>query len=262
MSIKRHPWRRLRMWFMAGVCASLLCACAGSNSLELGGGVGAQSVDRAASQNDPQSVRLRQVKRLPAPPNTSEGSDQLIAESDVLEIDVYEVDQLDREAQVDSRGQISVPLLGTIKVAGLTARQLEDKLERSYGSNYLQKPDVTVSVKDSIGSRVTVDGEVRRAGSIKVGSKTTLLKVVADSGGFSEIADPSKVYVYRQIGPERLVAQYDVTRIRAARRSDPRIYGGDFVMVFSSDTKVAMKNLREALGLATGVARSSVVPGL
>ncbi len=243
-------------------CASLLGACAGSNSLELGGGAQEKSVSTAQPQADSQSVRLRQVDRLPAPPNTSEGSDQLIAESDVLEIDVYEVDQLDREAQVDSRGQISVPLLGTIKVAGLTARQLEDKLEKSYGSNYLQKPDVTVSVKDSIGSRVTVDGEVRNAGSIKVGSKTTLMKIVANAGGFSEIADPSKVYVYRQIGAERLVAQYDVTRIRAARQSDPRIYGGDFVMVFSSDTKVAAKNLREALGLATGVARSSIVPGL
>ncbi len=103
MSIKRHPWRRLHMWTMAGVCAGLLCACAGSNSLELGAGERAQSADRA-SQDDAQSVRLRQVERLPAPQNTSDGSDQLIAESDVLEIDVYEVDQLDREAQVDSRG--------------------------------------------------------------------------------------------------------------------------------------------------------------
>ncbi len=127
MSIKRPPWRRLRMWTMAGVCASLLGACSGSNSLELGGSEQARSADQA-SQDDAQSVRLRQVKRLPAPKNTSNGSDQLIAESDVLEIDVYEVDQLDRQVQVDSRGQISVHLLGTIKVAGLTARQLEDKL--------------------------------------------------------------------------------------------------------------------------------------
>lgn len=262
MSINHHPWRQLRMWLVAGACAGLLSACSGSNSLELGGNERARSTDNAANQDDAQSVRLRQVKRLPAPPNTSEGSDQLIAESDVLDIDVYEVDQLDREAQVDSRGQISVPLLGTIKVAGLTARQLETKLERSYGSNYLQKPNVTVSVKDSIASRVTIDGEVRRAGSIKVGSKTTLLQVVANAGGFSEIADPSKVYVYRQIGSERLVANYDVMAIRAARQSDPRIYGGDFVMIFSSDTKIAAKNLREALGLATGVAQSATLPGL
>lgn len=260
---------------MACACAVVLSACAGSNSLELGGNVepagtgagtsataGAGTSASTGASASAQSVPLRQVKSLPAPLNTSQGSDQLIAASDVLLVEVFDAEPPNMEVQVDSRGRIRLRDVGVVQAAGQTPRQLEAKLKRLYEGCCYRNPDVSVGVKQSIASQVTVDGEVRQPRSFQVGSNTTLSKIFAPAGGFTEIADPSKVFVYRQIGSERLVAQYDVKAIRAARRSDPRIYGGDFVMVFSSDTQVAMRNLREALGLATSAARAPFVPGL
>ena len=263
MSIKGHPPLNQCRLLALAACAGLLGACAGSNSLDLGGNVEpASSTTSQSVEQDPQSISLRQVKTLPAPLNTSGGSDQLISANDVLTIEVFDADPPSVEAQLDSRGRIRLRDVGIVKAAGSTARALEKKLERLYSACCYRNPDVSVTIKDSIASKVKVDGEVARPGSFTIGTGTTLSKVFADAGGFTEIADPSKVYVYRQIGRERLVAKYDVKAIRAARRSDPRIYGGDFVMVFSSDTKVAAKNLREALGLAAGATRAATIPGL
>ena len=65
------------------------------------------------------------------------------------------------------------------------------------------------------------------------------------------VADATKVYVYRNQGSQKLVANYNVDEIRKGRKRDPRVYGGDVIVVFPSQSKVALKNLKEALGVAT-----------
>lgn len=194
---------------------------------------------------------LRIVDQLPPPPNTNQGADELIAENDLLEIDVFQVDELDREVQVDSRGRISLALIGAVDAKGKTIPALEQEIERLYGARYLQNPEISVFMKESAGQRVTVDGAVRKPGIYPVSSTSTLLQVVALAGGFEEIADESKLYVYRDFDGNKLVANYDVKDIREGKRPDPRIYGGDVIVSFQSGAKIAARNLREALGIAS-----------
>jgi len=80
------------------------------------------------------------------------------------------------------------------------------------------------------------------------------------AGGFRSIADQNKVYVFREIGGRKLVANYSVAEIRSGRLGNPRIYGGDVVMVFTSQSRVAMNNLKEALGMAANASRLAVIP--
>lgn len=87
---------------------------------------------------------LRVVKELPAPQDTQNGSEQPLSPNDLLEINVFQVDNLNRTVQIDAGGQISLPLIGTVKAAGKTVRQLEKEIETAYGAKYLQSPDVTV----------------------------------------------------------------------------------------------------------------------
>ena len=129
-----------------------------------------------------------------------------------------------------------------------------------YGAKYLESPQISVNVKESAGQRITVEGEVVKAGIYPISSRATLLRAIAQAQGFSKIANPSKVYVFRKRGPENFVANYDVDAIRAGRRGDPRIYGGDIVVVFSSSGKVAMENLKSVLGIATSAGRLAVLP--
>lgn len=225
------------------------------------GGVGGPDTLVATSSTGvaPAAGGLEIVAQLP-PPDTINGAEQPISANDVLEVDVFQVDNLDRTVQVDSQGNISLPLIGSVTAAGKTVRQLEQSIEAAYGANYLQAPDVTIFVKESIGQRITIDGEVTKAGIFPVSSTSTLLDMIALTGGLRAIADPRKIYVYRSYAGRKLVANYDLQAIRKGQGVNPRVYGGDVIVVFSSSTKVAVNNLKEMLGLASGVARVAVLP--
>jgi len=190
------------------------------------------------------------VAELPPPVDSNGGTTQVISPGDTLAVDVFQVDTLDATVQVDNSGNISLALVGSVPAAGKTITALEADLEARYGARYLQRPDITIAMKDSVGQRVTVDGEVRKAGIYPLAGQATLLQVIATAGGFNDIGDPDKVYVFRAYGSEQLVAQYSVSAIRSGKRGDPRIYGGDVVVSFASGMKVLGSNLKDALGLA------------
>ncbi len=198
---------------------------------------------------------LQTVSVLPPPKNTRNGADQLISENDLLEIDVFQVDDLDRTVRVDSNGRISMPLIGVIQAGGKTIQAVELELENKYGAKYLQSPEITIFMKESAGQRVTMDGQFIKPGIYPTSSNTTLLQVVALAGGISKLADESKVFVFRQVGKSKLVANYSIKDIRSGAKRDPRLFGGDVVVAFTSSSKVALQNLKEALGLASSAAR-------
>lgn len=201
-----------------------------------------------APGTEPELVR---VSALPLPA-AADAAGATIAPNDVLEIDVFRVDELDATVAVDASGRISLALIGAVEAAGKTARQLEAEIERLYGASFLQSPEVSVFLKESFGQRVTVEGEVRDAGIFSTSSGSSLVRVIALAGGLSDIADPGKVFIFRDYADQRLVAQYDLGAIRKGNAPDPSIVGGDVVVVFASGTRIATRNLREALGIATG----------
>jgi len=210
------------------------------------------SVDAATVSPDGD---LQIVENLPPPQNTREGADQLIAENDVLEIDVFQVDELDRTVRVDSNGRISMPLIGTLQAAGKTIPMVEKEMEAKYNTNYLQSPDITIYMKESAGQRVTMDGEFSKPGLYPTVSNSTLLQAIALAGGLTKVADEKKVFVFRQFGTKKLVANYSVEAIRGGKSSDPRLFGGDVIVAFTSKSKVATQNLRDALGIAVSATR-------
>jgi polysaccharide export outer membrane protein len=251
--IRAHPRSIPNLVGAALVLVSVALAggCAASGRTSSISASSAQSGDIVPGARDGD---IRVVRELPAPQGTMGGAEQPVAVNDVLEVDVFQVDELDRTVQVDSRGIIALPLVGEVAAAGKPVRELENEIKRLYGASYLQSPQISVFVKESFGQRVTVDGEVRKAGIYATSATSSLISVLAQAGGLSDIADASKVYVFRDFGKERLVANYDAAAIRGGRRPDPKIYGGDVVVVFASSSKVAMRNLREVLGLARNAA--------
>ena len=233
----------------ARVCIPLICAALSACA---DGPAGMDTGSQSASYiQENQYEDMQIVDSLPPPPNTNQGKNELIAVNDLLEIDVFQVDELDRTTEVDSNGRISLPLIGTIEAKGKTISELETELKNRYGAKYLQNPEISVFMKESAGQRVTVDGQVRKPGIYPVSSNATLLQVIAQAGGFQDIADESKLYVFREFGDKKLVANYNVSQIRTGKQQDPRIFGGDVIVSFASGTKIAARNLREALGIAS-----------
>ena len=251
MKMNRKILNLVKITMLVLISTMVLSACNNTaGALKIG--------DVRTSNVGSSSGNLRVVAVLPPPQNTRHGADQLISENDLLEVDVFQVDDLDRTVRVDSNGRITMPLIGAIQAAGKTIPAVEQELERIYGTKYLQSPEITVFMKESSGQRVTMDGQFIKPGIYPTSSGTSLVQAVAQAGGFTALADESKVYVFRQIGKTKLVANYSITDIRNGKKPDPRIFGGDIVVAFTSSSKVAINNLKSALGLASSAARLAV----
>jgi polysaccharide biosynthesis/export protein len=183
-----------------------------------------------------------------------------IATGDILDIAVFRQPDLSRTVDVDGSGQILLPLIGAMPAAGKTVRELEAEITRQLGAKYLQSPQVSVALKDAVGQRITVEGQVKGPGVRLARGQTTLLRILAESGGFTETADQTAVMVFRQTEEGRVVMRYDANAIRAGQAPDPVILGGDTVVVDDSAGKVAWRQFRDVLGVAgggVGIARAA-----
>lgn len=191
---------------------------------------------------------------MPAPDSTTtsgayEGAtDYRIGALDLLSITVFGVDDLNKEVRVNSKGQISLPLIGTLLAGGLTVPELESELAKKYAQGYLQHPQVTVFVKDFASQRITMDGAIKKPGIIALTGKTTLLQAIAMAGGVDEkLADLGGIVLMRQVDGKRMAAAYDLREIRRGNVEDPQLYGDDIIIVEQSGSKTAMRRFLDSM---------------
>lgn len=172
-----------------------------------------------------------------------------IAPMDRLTVRVFKMPDLSGEYEVDLAGNISMPLIGELRAYDLTTAQLDDALTARLGEKYLENPDVSVGIKESMRRNVTVDGAVARSGSYAVGGPMTLMQAVAAAGGAREDANIRRVAIFRTIAGQRQAAAFDLSSIRRGEAPDPPIYAGDVVVVDGSAIKAAQKQIFQSFPL-------------
>jgi polysaccharide export outer membrane protein len=122
----------------------------------------------------------RPAPLVPAPSEAD--TDYTIGPEDVLKITVYGHEDLSAETFVSPDGAFSYPLLGEVRAAGLTARQLEKRLTTGL-AEYLVKPQVSVTIRQFQSQQVYVVGEVKAPGTYVLKHASTLLEVLSQAGG-------------------------------------------------------------------------------
>lgn len=179
--------------------------------------------------------------------NTSAGTEEYrIGPQDLLELQVFGVKDLNRTVRVNSRGSISLPLVGVVKAAGLTSQELEAELATRLAKDYLQNPQVSVFIKEFTSQRVTVEGEVKKPGVYPIKGHITLLQSLATAEGITNMADASNIKVFR-VAPDgtRSVQVFDLEQIRTGAAPDPEVRNDDVVQVGQSQGKAVAKGLME-----------------
>jgi polysaccharide export outer membrane protein len=174
-----------------------------------------------------------------------------IAPLDKLAISVFQVTQLSGSYQVDLTGRIGMPLLGSVAAANKTPDELQQHITDLLSEKLLKNPEVTVGLTEATGSRVTVDGSVKRPGIFPMFGKTTLLQAIAIAGGPDDFANPKRVAIFREIGGKRMAAAFDLTTIRDGQDDDPQVYRGDVIVVDGSTRKRALRDVLSALPLGS-----------
>lgn len=169
--------------------------------------------------------------------------DYVIGPDDVISVDVFQVPDLSRTVQVDSEGQILLPLLGEVPASGRTIAQLSKQIAYAYGTNYVRDPKVTVSVKDSASEKVTVDGAVLQPGIYPISTQTTLMQAIALAKGPDPKLASDKVAIIRTVGTQRSEATFDLSDIRDGKAMDPQVQPNDIVVVDTSGMRRFLQDI-------------------
>lgn len=114
--------------------------------------------------------------------------DYRIGPGDLLAVKVMQAPELDSEARVNAQNTISLPLLGNVQVAGLTAVGAQDKIAGLLSEKYMHDPHVVVSIAEYKSKRVAVIGSVENPGTYELLGKGSLLDALAQAGGLNDEA--------------------------------------------------------------------------
>lgn len=163
-----------------------------------------------------------------------ESSDYLLQPGDLVELQVYKEEDMDRTLRISSQGTIAFPLIGNIKIAGLNISQAENKVEDRLRS-YLKNPSVSILIKEYANKTLYVLGQVKKPSSIPIPPEKnmTLLEAITSAGGFTDIAAVSKVKILRMENGVQRSIEVDVSQITkdGKKQLDITLKPGDVVFV-------------------------------
>ncbi len=161
---------------------------------------------------------------------SAEGSPLLIGTGDELDVTVYGASDLSGHTRVGSDGNISLPLVGHIRIAGLTSDQaqqaISDQLQKKH---IVRDPQVSVFVKEYTNSEISVAGEVAKPGVFSVLGPHRLLDVLEDAGGLTDKASDTITISHR--GTEQMTTVHLSNDPVETAKANIELLPGDTVVV-------------------------------
>ncbi len=123
------------------------------------------------------------------PEKRSEAADAYrIGVNDMLQIDVFGHEDLNKTLKVSPSGLISFPLIGNVHAGGKTVDEVSAEITDRLGADYIQDPHVTVSVWEYLSQWVNLVGEVAQPGRYYMTGPMTLIDAITQAGGLTSQA--------------------------------------------------------------------------
>ena len=114
--------------------------------------------------------------------------DYIVGEEDILRITVYDHPDLGTTSRVSGDGIIKFPLIGDVKVTGLTASQVAQRIADLLASGYVVNPQVSVFIEEFKSKKTTILGQVVNPGIYALSGNTTFLELLSKAGGLTKEA--------------------------------------------------------------------------
>jgi polysaccharide export outer membrane protein len=228
----------LKKWPLFIACLSFIITGCGTT------GSGFSNDDTKSSSTKGQAV-FSDISELNY--NSSSSEAYRIGPNDLLEINVFRVDELSRSVRVDDRGNISLPLVGSMHVTGMTQQGFEKKLASILSKKYLQNPQVSVFIKEFTSKQVTVGGAVKRPGVFPIKGKTSVMQSIAMAEGLTDLAAEDKIVLFRENKGKLKAYNLNLAAIRNGKMPDPYVKGNDRIVVHQSGSKVWLKSVTSTI---------------
>jgi polysaccharide export outer membrane protein len=156
-----------------------------------------------------------------------------IGPRDLLEVRVFETDELNGSRRVSEDGDINLPLVGNVNVAGLTEAEVAQRIKGVLEEKVLQRASVAVQVMEFRSRPISVIGAVRQPGNLAFAGRWTLLEALTAAGGLSE-EHGSVIHVLRRSAnglSDQVSIRADDLLVRADPRANIPIFPGDLINV-------------------------------
>ena len=192
---------------------------------------------RDDAQSSARSENTSPASAAPQTGGVSAPAGYTLSPNDQVAVEVFGEDDLRTNGRLNGEGNVSLPLLGSVHLAGLTLTQAAARLTELYGKDYLVNPRVNVTLVGYAKRRFTMLGQVNRPGSFEMPDDSPggidLLEAIAMAGGYTRIAAPGRISVRRQTSSGEQILQVDARKV-AKGSGAFRVKPGDTVTVGES----------------------------
>ena len=157
---------------------------------------------------------------------------------------------------VKNNGTADIPIIGELYVAGLTIQQCQDTLEFLLKNQY-QDPYIQLRVNNR--RCMVFNGTANSASVVQlINNNTTLLEVLANTGGISTIGNSSLIRIMRKVKDKREVYLIDLSTIEGLKYSDMIIQGDDYIYIEPRE-KLIMATISEFAPISTLISSAVIV---
>jgi polysaccharide export outer membrane protein len=174
--------------------------------------------------------------QLPAPvtPRSDTTAGYVLVPNDVIAVKVFDEAELDTTARIAEDGAISMPLIGSVSVRGKTAEQAARIIRDRLAERFLVNPQVSVMVTEATKRLFTVLGQVQRPGTYRFPDRSSLnlIQVLGMAGGYTRLADASRITLKRTVNRKETVFKLDAKKMARDESSKAfEIEPGDIISV-------------------------------
>jgi polysaccharide biosynthesis/export protein len=145
----------------------------------------------ASQQKAPPVIPVQAPAAQVAPP-----ADYVVGTDDVLQVLFRREKDMSAEVIVRPDGKITLPILNDIQAAGLTPDQLRDRVTEA-AKRVVEDPSVTVVVRQINSRKVFITGQVSKPGAYPIGTRLTVVQLIAMAGGLTEYAKQKNIVIIR-----------------------------------------------------------------
>lgn len=172
----------------------------------------------------------------------------LLRPTDKISVTVFREPDLSAETlRIGVEGNVSLPMLGSVPAAGMTAKQFEQDLTRRFAALGLKTPMVSVNITEFASHLVTVEGAVEKPGVYSFQPGARLSAAIALASGPKRVAKIDQVAVFRESPEGIMIAKFDYQQVRQGTMLDPVLEPGDRVVMGTDGLSVFWEDLLRTL---------------
>ena len=166
----------------------------------------------------------------------AQSASYVLSANDQVQIDVFQEDDLRANVKISQDGTIEFPLLGQVRIGGLTIGQAISRITEMLRKDYLVNPRVTLTVQGFAKKRFNVFGQVNSPGVKEMPDQESidLLDAIALSGGYTRIANPGNITIKRRVNGKEEVFRINGKAMAKGEVPSFKVLAGDTITVAES----------------------------